>query len=163
MIMTTFTAGPLTPLQGLDVISLGVNAYMDGEGRRFLLIKDASHNWGLWEQVGSALEERVVPLPGGKDEADASLIFHDNKIIVYFAARLDSDARPAQMCEITAPGVRRLPWMGHIRGINKELNAQRARMDALTARLGAAGEASLEGRVVALEDAKRRIREALGE
>jgi hypothetical protein len=166
--MTTFIAGEIIPLQGLDESSFGVAAYMDGEGRRFVLIKDASHNWGLWEQVGNALEARVVPLPGGKDEADASMVIHDNLIIVYFAARLDSGARPAQMCEVVAPGVKRGPWMGHIKGINKALG-ELQKNDATLAQkivelerlLGSAGDAAIEGRVVALENQNAALGAAL--
>lgn len=101
--MTTFTAGPALLLQPPDARAFGVNAYLDGEGRRFLLIKDEGHNWGLWEHTANGLEACVVPLPGGKDEPDASLIIHDNLIVVYFAARVGDDARPAQYCEVTAP------------------------------------------------------------
>lgn len=165
--MTTFTAGPLIPLEDLGSSSFGVVVVEDGRGRRFVLKKDGTHNWGLWEQVGAGLVSHIVPIPGGKDEGDASLLILDDLIIVYLAARIGDNARPAQFCEVTAPGVRRQPNMAHVAAIYKEIRtsvaALNARIDAVERLLGSVGEAALEGRVVRLEGKVKEAGAVLGE
>jgi hypothetical protein len=93
------------------------------------------------------------------------MIIHDGLIIVYLASRLDDDSRPAQMCEITAPGVKRMPWMGHIEAVNKALNDHAGRLDAVERALGNLGEDAdltlILARLTELENLRGRIREAL--
>jgi hypothetical protein len=152
--MTTpvFTVtGPIL-LQPPDAKSFGVFAAQDGRGRIFLLIKSEEHLWGLWEQVGETIEARVVPLPGGKMEADASMIIHDNRIVVYYSSRVGTDPRPAHACEISAPGVRRQPTLAHVDALYKEFVPIRKRLDGL---------AALEERVTALEQRQRDAGKAL--
>lgn len=102
-------------------------------------------------------------------EADASMIIHDNRIVIYYSARIGTDPRPAHECEVSAPGVRRMPGMAHVSAIYREIavvkNNLTARLDALERALGNQSEeaptAALEARVTALEGRQRDAGEIL--
>lgn len=147
------------PLQPPDAKCYGVVGAVDGGGVLFLLLKDDTHHWGLWQRVPEGITPLLVPLPGGKHEADASMVILDGKVMVYLAARIGTDPRPAHECEVIVPHAKRAPGMAHVSAIYREIavvkNNLSARLVEIERALGNQSEeapsAALEKRVEALE------------